>query len=146
MFLTCPCFSKQVTAISPAMVHKQLHALLLWAITTWNIVVIPVLLWSAWAALFVKLCLFIVSLSPPLLSSCLTISGCQSVVLGIAKTVSQPCVSRVWEKDLPGEKDFTNIVIYLAALGLRCSTWDLHCGTQDLSLRCMDSLDVAHRL
>ena len=49
-------------------------------------------------------------------------------------------------KDLPGEKDFKNIVIYLAALGLRCSTWDLHCGTQDLSLRCMDSLDVAHRL
>ena len=38
---------------------------------------------------------------------------------------------------------FFQIVIYLAVLGLSCGTQDLHCVTQDLSLRCTDSLVVA---
>ena len=36
--------------------------------------------------------------------------------------------------------------IYLAALGLSCGTWDLHCILEDLSLQCTDSLVVMHRL
>ena len=36
--------------------------------------------------------------------------------------------------------------IYLAALGLSCGTWDLHCVLEDLPLQCTDSLVVMHRL
>ena len=38
---------------------------------------------------------------------------------------------------------FFQIVIYLAMSGLSCGTQDLHCITQDLSLRCTDSPAVA---
>ena len=41
---------------------------------------------------------------------------------------------------------FSRLFIYLAAAGLSCGTWDLCCIMQDLSLLCMYSLVVPHRL
>ena len=38
------------------------------------------------------------------------------------------------------------IIFYLGVLGLSCSTWDLRCIGQDLSLQCMESLVVINRL
>ena len=42
-------------------------------------------------------------------------------------------------------KKYIYIFIYLAVLGFSCGTLDLHCGTQDLSLRRMLFI-VVHRL
>ena len=41
---------------------------------------------------------------------------------------------------------FIYLFAYLAALALSCGTQDFHCITRDLSLRCTDSLVVAHGL